>query len=170
MNTSIRDFEQSEAGSALTAALVDAVNTVAEAAANQILSHQQVMLLADVLPHGYPDQFSTKGARAVDDPNYGADFDLAKEMNEQIRVVRALRNMLTDEDGNIVKGTSPREAKELISTSGTMLQNLMKFHDKIMNTDRMRMIEQATIAAVKTMPVDQQEIFYSHLEKSLSKI
>lgn len=173
----IRSFEDRVNGNALSREVVYAVNQVLEATKTQILSHQQVQLLVECLTSHYSDYF--KGATASlsnvedsfeNDPKYGAEFDLSDEVNQQIRAVRALRNHVLDESGNIKDGSGPRDVKEMIASSNTLLSSLMKFHDKIINQNRMRLIEQATVEAVKTLPTENQEIFFQKLQEGLDKI
>jgi len=173
----IRDFENQLEVNALSKELVYAVNQIMEAAETQVLSHQQVQLLAERLTDYYPDYFkNTTSARSgvattsEDDPGYGAHFDISNEVNEQIKAVRALRSLVMDDSGNINEGYTARDAKELIGSSNTLLGSLMKFHDKIINQNRMRLIEQATIEAVKTLPEEQQELFFTKLQSGLDAI
>lgn len=175
-NSSIRDFESEVSGNSLAKELVYSVNQIMEAAETHVLSHQQVQLLSERLVGCYPDYFkglstSRNGVSGeANDPGYGADFDLASEVNEQIKVVRALRKKVLDENGDIAEGYGARDAKELVASANTLLGNLMKFHDKIINQNRMRLIEQATVEAVKTLPDEQQEVFFSKLQEGLDKI
>jgi len=171
VNNGIRTFEHSEAATALVKELVNAVNLICESANTGVLSNQQVELLAHTLPEAYPEAFEGQGAGAsVEDPNYGADFDMSVEVNDQIRTVRALRAMVINENGTIKTGYTARDAKELISASGTLLGSLMKFHDKIINQSRMRMVEQATIEVIKTLPEDSQVKFFETLKIKLEAI
>lgn len=171
LNNGIRKFEQSESATALVKELVNAVNLICESADTGVLSHQQVELLAHKLPEAYPEAFRGLGAdMPIEDPNYGADFDMSTEVNDQIRTVRALRSMVLDENGSIKQGYSARDAKELISASGTLLGSLMKFHDKIINQSRMRMVEQSTVEVIKTLPDEAQALFFETLKAKLEAI
>ncbi len=169
MNTKYDTFEE-----ALNTDLIVSVSTVSEAADARLLSQPQIEMLFESLRAAYPATFSTPGSNlgtASPDPGYGADFDLAEEVNAQIRVVRSLRNMIVDpETGAIREGHSARDAKELIGSGNTMLASLMKFHDKIINQDRVRAMEQATIEAVKDLPQPAQDKFFNKLEDALAAI
>lgn len=171
--SNIRDFEDDQTNS-LSKEIICSIDQVLEAANNLILSDQQLRLLSDTLTSTYPTYFvAANGASAnlrAEDPEYGAAFSLADEVNAQIRMVRALRATILDEDGAIIQGSSARDAKEVISSSSTLLTSLMKFHEKIINQDRMRLIEQATIEAIKTLPDEQQEKFFSYLSEKLEMI
>jgi len=172
---SIRSFEEGLGEGSLNKQLVYAVNQIIDAARQQAISEQQMQLLADTLVDSYPAYFRaagvvSRGSGSRTDPGYGANFDLAEEVNEQIKAVRALRDMIMDENGQIKDGHTPRDAKELISSSNTLLGSLMRFHDKIINQNRMRLVEQATVEAVKTLPEEQQEVFFETLQKGLDKV
>ena len=170
MNSKYADFEDT-----LNTDLVVSVSTVVEAAAARVLTSVHLDVLLKALTDSYPDTFAKAGTasagRGTEDPEYGADFDLVQEMNDQIRVVRALRNKVIDPETGAIKGDhSARDAKELIGSSNTMLASLMKFHDKIVNQDRVRAIEHATIEVVKTLPKESQEKFFEALEQALAAI
>ena len=105
---------------------------------------------------------------AAEDPQvYGADFDMADEVNQQILAVRAMRESIMEE-GRIKDGIATREVKEVIAASNTMLSALMKFHKEIINLHRMRAIEKATIKVLKDM--GHEEKFLEQLETELEAI
>lgn len=146
-----------------------AVSLVIQSALNKVLTGQQLADLSTALQNAYPKVFCNSNT-PIDDPGYGADFDIASEINDQIRVVRALRSTIVDEDGSLKDGIAPREAKEMISAGSTMLASLMKFHEKVINQDRMRAVETATIDTIKTLPEQQQDDFFAALESALATI
>ena len=174
----IRGFEDHLQTSTLSTELVQSIDQIIDAAEASILSEQQLRMLADSLVGHYPQFFSVGSGNgeegqhrgSADDPGYGADFDLADEVNEQIKAVRALRQTIMDDSGTIREGVQARDVKEMVSSSNTLLGSLMRFHDKIINQDRMRLVEKATIEAVKTLPEEQQEIFFDTLQKGLDAI
>lgn len=169
MENKFSDFEKE-----LNTDLAVSVATVADAAEAKLLTAAHLAALLHPLVDFYPNIFakaSNLTDSASDDPGYGADFNLSDEVNSQIRVVRSLRNMIMDQEtGAIKEGHSARDAKELISSSNTMLASLMKFHDKIINQDRIRAVEQATIEAVKDLPQESQDRFFDRLEAALESV
>ena len=98
---------------------------------------------------------------------YGADFDVADEVNNQILAVRAMRESIM-EGGRIKENIAVREVKEVIAASSTMLAALMKFHKEIINLDRMRAIDKGTIKVLKEM--GHEEEFLGMLETELEAI
>ena len=104
------------------------------------------------------------------DIDYGANFDIVAEVEAQIALVRAMRRSVVTAGGQLMPGIATRELKEVVSASTTMLTTLSKSHEKIMSFDRIRAIETSTVDAVKTLPAEQQTIFFETLERKLSAI
>jgi len=169
MNSKFDEFERT-----LTTDLNVSIVTVADAAEAKVLTAAHLASLLEPLVEFYPKIFAKASLltdSASGDPGYGADVDLSEEVNSQIRVVRSLRNLIMDpETGAIKEGYTPRDAKELIGSSNTMLSSLMKFHDKIINQERLRATEQATIEAVKDLPQESQDKFFAKLEEALKAV
>lgn len=100
---------------------------------------------------------------------YGADFDLAAEVSMQIMAVRAMRESVLP-GGRVRPGVPAREIKEVITASSTLLNTLLKTHEKIMSYERMRAIEEAVNETIDTLPEEAQKTFMTLLEASLSEI
>ena len=81
---------------------------------------------------------------------YDAQFDMGKEVELQLRTVHALRRQVMV-NNRIRKGTTTREVKEVVSTTTTMLNSLMKHHEKLLSMDRQRALEAATISVLKEL-------------------
>jgi hypothetical protein len=90
-------------------------------------------------------------------------FDLLTEVQEQMGVVRKMRQIITDRGDEV----NPRDLKDLIGASTSLFSMLTKMHNDIINQDRLRKIEQATVAAVMTLPPAEQELFFTTLSASL---
>jgi len=101
---------------------------------------------------------------------YGADFDLVAEVEAQILAVRAMRDSVILPGGRVKNGVPARELKEVVTASNTLLQTLMKTHERVLNYDRQRALEAATVAAVEGLPEEAKQAFFSALEKELSAI
>ena len=123
------------------------------------LTPEQVNALAEVI--------SVYGGNEV---AYGADFDIKNEINDQIKMVRAMRKDVLGADGNVRGGKSLRELKEVISASTTLTQLIMKSHETILNHDRQRAMETAMHEALKTLPKEAQDIFFDTLGLLLEEI
>ena len=103
------------------------------------------------------------------DAEYGADFDVGEELNQQIAAVRKMRRMaMNPKDGNEV---SVRELKEIVTSGTSLLKTLLSVHEKVVNFDRLKAIEDATVATVKEqLSKRQQEQFFETLEEELARI
>ena len=102
--------------------------------------------------------------------DYGADFDLRDEVEAQIVAVRAMRGSVMLPGGKIKPGVAARELKEVVTASNTLLQTLMKTHEKVLNYDRQRALEAATVAAVENLPDENKKAFFAALETELENI
>ena len=122
------------------------------------LDDRQINLLVDSL-----SLFASK-----DVVDFNSGFDLSEEIGRQIAMVRALRDMVLDPTWRIREEYSARDAKEVISSASTLLTTLMRFHEKIVQIDRQKAIEVATIEAIKTLPEEVQERFFGKLEELLA--
>lgn len=101
---------------------------------------------------------------------YGADFDLTQEVEAQIRAVRAMRESVITKEGKVKSGVGARDLKEVVTASNTLLQTLMKTHEKVLNYDRQRALEEATVAAVETLGDEEKTRFFTVLEARLESI
>lgn len=134
-------------------------------AVEEILNHpdaltdEQLTDLHAILQHYLPE--------AV---HYGADFDFTQEITAQITSIRALRLKVMRPNGTLKEDVTTREAKEVITASASLLQQLMKHHDKIQNFERQRAIEEATTQAIKTLPSEVQQKFFDTLKELLTRL
>ena len=76
---------------------------------------------------------------------YGTDFSIADEINELLLTSRAMRRSVMTSSGDIQQDISTREVKEVLSSSTTLINSLMKSHEKVMSMERFRAVEAATI-------------------------
>lgn len=97
---------------------------------------------------------------------YGTGFDLGAEVEAQIQAVRAVRGTVM-ENGRIIKGVSSREAKEVISSGSTLLNTLMKFHEKVLNMDRLRLLEAAVIEVLGEESEELRNRVVENMEQKL---
>lgn len=100
---------------------------------------------------------------------YGAGFNMMTEVTDQIVALRALRTRVLTDTGLVRAGVTARELKEVVAASNSMLQTLMKTHERIVNYDRMRAIEEATIEAIKELPDEVKQQFFAKLEQLLEE-
>lgn len=101
---------------------------------------------------------------------YGADFSMVAEIDDQIRTVRALREHVIQPNGRLREGMSPRDAKEVISASTTLLGTLMKSHEKILGFERQRAMESAVVAVLKGLGPEPKAQFFVEMERRMEGI
>lgn len=105
--------------------------------------------------------------RAVNE--YGEGFSLAVEVEEMLKMARALRQQVMV--GNqVADGVGPREVKEAVSASNTLLNTLLKVHEQVMSFERQRGIEKAVIEAISDLPHEQKERFFAKLTELLEGV
>jgi ElaB/YqjD/DUF883 family membrane-anchored ribosome-binding protein len=127
--------------------------------APQLLTKEQLRNLACILQDYLPQGVA-----------YGADFDLVAEIGQQLTAIKAMRRKVMTDNGVPMEGISARDLKEVATASNTILQTLIKTHEKIMSYERQRAIEKAAAAAVRAMPQEFQDQYFEHLERELSAI
>ena len=153
MSTSLHDFMEPP-GDADLAADVQAIVLHPDS-----LTKEQATALRTVIEARFPSE-----------PEYGADFDFTEEISSQIRAVKAMRAAVLTESGQIKQGMGAKDIKEVVTASNTLLQTLLKTHDKILSYDRQRALEKATIGVVQSLDPDAQKLFFDRLEAELDRI
>lgn len=123
----------------------------------QLLTDEQLVNLQAILGH-----------YGVDAVPYGAEFNFKSEIESQLAAVKALRAKVMGPNGQLLEGVSTREAKEVIAASSTLITTLMRHHEKILNFERLRVLEEAVKAAVQTLPESAREAFFTEMEKRLA--
>jgi hypothetical protein len=114
----------------------------------------------NVLPHLTGQQAVTLVTRvhtlelvpiADRDVTYGAEYDMTSEVEGLIQSVRAMRSSVMTEDGRMRTDVTPREMKDVVTATSSLMNLLMKSHEKLMDFDRQRALEQATIDTIREM-------------------
>lgn len=125
-----------------------------------LLNDDQMHVLISALP-----------ARAAEGAGggYDASFSLANEISMQIQAVNGLRDYMFP-NGKLRDKATTREAKEVLTTVGVMIKTLMENHEKVMNMERMRSVEAATIEVLQEMGDAQKEKFLVALQRRLEGI
>jgi len=102
---------------------------------------------------------------------YDENFDLKVEIAAQISAVRAMRKTVLLSTGRVKEGVSPRELKEVVTSSSQLIATLMKYHEKLMTMDRYRAVEATTLEILQDLSEgeDLTEKFLTLLEARLSK-
>jgi len=114
----------------------------------------------NVLPHVDQNQASrlvrkidSMGLVPRDDAEvaYGANYDITIEIQGLIDSVRAMRNSVMDDRGRMREGITPREMKEVVTSTTSLMNLLMKSHEKLMSFERARALEQATVDILRDL-------------------
>lgn len=87
---------------------------------------------------------NTKSVQSADDET----FDVAFEIREQIKAVKAMRQAIM-ENGRLKEDVTAREGQALVSAASTLLNQLMKHQKEIVNMERVRRLEQAVIEILR---------------------
>ena len=101
---------------------------------------------------------------------YDANFSMADELQSQIQAVRAVRERIMTRDGQLMSDITTREAKEVISSGSTLLGTLMKFHEKIQNMERLRLLETAVVEVLEETSEEVKEQVLVKMEEKLANL
>ena len=116
-------------------------------------------------------RFAALEERPSDTPfDYDASFSVADELEAQILAVRAVRQRIMAADGSINRDISTREAKEVISSGSTLLGTLMKYHEKVVNMERLRVLEQSVIEALEHVDMEVKDVVLATMEEKLANV
>lgn len=102
--------------------------------------------------------------------DYNAEFSIAGELQSQIQAVRAVRDRILNADGGLITDISTREAKEVISSGSTLMATLMKYHEKVVNMERMRLLEQSVVEALGEVDEPLRDRALAVMEDRLTKL
>ncbi len=125
----------------------------------QLLTEDQLQDMHTILSNYIPQENT-----------YGANFDFKAEISLQLAAVKAMRLKVFNLNGTVKDGTSLRDVKECMTAANTLTTALLKNHEKIMNFDRQRALEQATIAAIDTLDEASKQVFLNELNERLEKL
>ena len=98
---------------------------------------------------------------------YGVGFDLMSEIEEQLEIVRAMKNQVFTFSGSVKPGVEFRDAKAVMDSNHKMIGTLMTHMKELVNMRALQEIEEATHKAIETLPPQFAEMFYQELAKRL---
>jgi len=111
----------------------------------------------NVLPHLSADHLRDLSQRVAErlpagtgQISYGAEYDIKVEIEGLINAVRAMQDSVMI-NGQIRPGITPREMREVVASTTTLLTLLVKTHEKFMGFDRQRALEVATIETLRQL-------------------
>lgn len=135
-----------------------AVEVVVEALISQQLRREEITLLQMHIPSIDEDT----GA-------YGASFDMLKEINQQMLIVRGLRNEVFTAGGRIRTGYEFKDANTVLKACDGMIKTMMVQHEKLVNVSRFQKIETAVHAAIDKLDPESRSMFIQEMNTQLNK-
>jgi hypothetical protein len=100
---------------------------------------------------------------------YGVRFNMLREINQQMAIIKGLRNHVFTPTGSLREGMDFKDAKEVLKANDGMLKTMMAQHDKLVNIDRFQKIESAVHLALDKLDDDQRELFIEELKRLLEE-
>lgn len=129
---------------------------------HQHLTTGQRELLLDVLH---------EDAQEGDEPvEYGAGFDLAGEVRQQIIAVRAIREKVVGRDGRVKDGVASRDLNAVVSSGSTLITSLLKHHNQIDAMKRIRTLEKAVITGLQEVSPEFKDKVLQIFEEKLATL
>ena len=81
---------------------------------------------------------------------YGANYDLKQEVQGLINAVRAMQGSVMH-DGKMRQDVTPKEMKEVVTSTTQLMNLLMKYHRELLSMDRMRILEKSTVDVLQKL-------------------
>jgi hypothetical protein len=117
--------------------------------------------LKRVMPSGLSDlmqsirenteYFSSENIAEIDTKS----FSIAGEIAETVKILRSLRRSLfCPLSGNLLEGKDIGEARDLLTTSNSLITTMLKTQEKVINMERFQAMEDATIETLKAIQED----------------
>lgn len=103
------------------------------------------------------EDMQTVSARSITSTD---EVDLDEELAKQLAEAIAFRDTLLLNK----EAYNPKDVTDAIKTVNTLLSQLVKLREQVQNMDRMRRFEEAVVEAVKELPKEAKDRFFSRLE------
>lgn len=138
---------------------------------NTLLTHRHYLSQAQVdrIARALRIDVEESAPRQAAGMEYGADFDMAYEVQQQITAVRAIRDHVMDSRGRLREGITARDAKEVVTSGSTLLSSLMKFHSSVVNMERLRLLERAVVEVLREEDDDLRDRVLTRLAQRLEQ-
>lgn len=94
-----------------------------------------------------------------------AEIDLKGELAEQYGKAKTL---YANVETSMI--FTPNQKAAALNAVTTILANITKEMQKVQNMERIRTMEEALVAALKTLPEDAVQMFYTEWEKQLASV
>lgn len=101
-------------------------------------------------------------------------LDIRKELLENYAmaktVLATILSVQEDEDGKVNFTDTPNQIATVITAVKNTLADIIKLQTDVYNAERFKLIEQAMIRAVKSMPEESRQRFMDDYEKILNDV
>ena len=104
-----------------------------------------------------------------DDQEFGVTFSLLAEINQQMTIIKGLRNQVFTPAGQIRGDFDFKDAKYVLQANDQMLKTLMQKHKELVNTERFQKIEAAVHTAIDKLMPAQRDLFVKELNRILGE-
>lgn len=104
-----------------------------------------------------------------------SDMNIEQELFEAYHAARSLRDTLLDEltpedEFDSSSGTTPaNQIAQVMNTVTTILKDITKMQTEMYNSNRVKVLENCLLAAIKGAPDDVQSKFFAEYESLLKK-
>lgn len=90
------------------------------------------------------------------------DIDLAEELALQFRQAKSLYNNTINDDS-----VAPNQKSQVLNTITSIIATITKAQADLYNAERLKRLESATLKALKSLPKESQEAFFTLYEEYL---
>lgn len=118
--------------------------------------------MLEALSLHYAPPLSSKEKRSALDPNQLS----LRELNLDFELLRRYQEA-KDFLANVIDDTTlpPNQVAQVMNTVTAILKEITKMQTDIHNAERVKLMEQAIITALKTVPEDAQNLFFTEFER-----
>lgn len=143
-----KNFDETSLGHAVSEVLIGLQEN--------LLPQEHLQMLQAAIPYVDPE-----------DGEYGVRFNMLREINQQMGIIKGLRNEVFTPTGKLKPGKEFKDAKYVLQANDGMLKTMMSQHEKLVNMERFQKIETAVHQALDQLPQEYREVFVEELKRIL---
>jgi hypothetical protein len=143
-----KNFDETKLGQAVSEVLIGLEEN--------LLPPQHLQMLQAAIPYVDPG-----------DGEYGVRFNMLREINQQMNIIKGLRSEVFTPTGKLKPGIEFKDAKYVLQANDGMLKTMMAQHEKLVNMERFQKIETAVHQALDRLPQESRELFLEELTRIL---
>lgn len=141
-----------------------------ETSLGQAVSEVILGLQNDMIPKTHVQQLAMNlPIIDKDEQEFGVTFSLLAEINQQMTIIKGLRNQVFTPAGQIRPEFEFKDAKYVLQANDQMLKTLMQKHKELVNTERFQKIEAAVHTAIDKLLPAQRDLFVKELNRILGE-